>query len=221
MKTGAKKGRPKAEIKPIQSIRLKQIMDEQGLNQTQLAKLIPVSQQALSKVMTHSGNISEETAKRIAALFPESGYRYEWIMGYDDIPTREYAGVYERAMRLRDQLENESYNRSVVNNLLAIFEAGRKHGKSDISIESPCTYQRMHDEGLISEEEWDGWIRGGNQTEHMKQLAAEHSDYVVTVNDESVNIPIRLFFLLADNVEQYTVFQLKELIRNMKRGLIQ
>ena len=112
----------------------------------------------------------------------------------------------------------EGYNHEVVaalSNLIGI--EGKYNEKLDISIDEPWKYKKMYDEGLISDEEWEGWTHGGNQSEHMKALAAEHSDYVVTINGESFIIPVRDFFLLADDVEQYGLFRLREYIKNKKR----
>ena len=207
--------RQKVEINPICGQRLKQICQEQGITQKQLHEKIHLSQQAISAIVKGKASLTGDIANKVIEVFPQ--YRIEWLLGYDDMPTEEYAKSFEKMMLLRDRLMDEAYNQEIVATLLKMIDIEARYEKVDISIEEPWKYPKMHEQGLISDEEWEGWTHGGNQSEHMKALAAEHSDYVVTINGESFNIPVRDFFLLADDVEQYGLFRLREYIKNKKR----
>lgn len=207
--------RPPKEKNPKRILRLKQVLTDQNITQAELARRIPISQQVMSRMVNGEATITENTVRGIVRAFPE--YRFEYLMGYDDMPTEEYVQSFEKMMLLRDRLMDEGYNREIVATLLKIIDIESRYEKANISIDEPWKYERMHKEGLISDEEWEGWTHGGNQSEHMKALAAEHSDYVVTINGESFNIPVNDFFLLADDVEQYGLFRLREYIKNKKR----
>jgi len=78
--------RKKGIIKSLRGKRLKMLIEEQGINQTQLAKLIPISQQTVSKIIQGKANLTEETARRVSELFPGSMYTFEKLMGYDQEP---------------------------------------------------------------------------------------------------------------------------------------
>lgn len=207
--------RPPKEKNPKRILRLKQVLTDQNITQTELARRIPISQQVMSRMVNGEATITENTVRGIVRAFPE--YRFEYLMGYDDMPTEEYVQSFEKMMLLRDRLMDEGYNREIVATLLKIIDIESRYEKANISIDEPWKYERMHKEGLISDEEWEGWTHGGNQSEHMKALAAEHSDYIVTINGESFTIPVRDFFLLADDVEQYGLFRLREYVKNKKR----
>lgn len=207
--------RQKVEINPICGQRLKQICQEQGITQRQLHEKIHLSQQGISAIVKGKASLTGDIANKVIEVFPQ--YRIEWLLGYDDMPTEEYAQSYKKMMLYRDRLSEGSYNRGVVETLLQIIDNESRHRKDNVSIEKPWTYKKMYDDGLISDEEFEKWTSGGGESEYMKSLAAEHSDYVVTINGESYNIPVRDFFLLADDVEQYGLFRLREYIKNKKR----
>ena len=207
--------RPKVEINPICGKRLKQICREQGITQFQLSQMINLSQQGISAIVNGHASLTGEMANRVIEKFPQ--YRIEWLLGHDDIPTEEYVQSIKKTMLLRDRLMEEGYNQEIVTSLLRIIDIEARYEKLDIYINEPWEYKKMHDEGLITDEEWEGWTHSGKQSEHMKALASEHSDYVVTINGESFKIPVRDFFLLADDVEQYGLFRLREYIKNKKR----
>lgn len=207
--------RPPKKINPIRIKRLKQVLEQQHLTQSELARRIPISQQVMSRMMNGEATITENTIRGIAREFPE--YSFAYLMGFDDMPNEEYRQSFNNAMKFRDRLMDEGYNREIVATLLKMIDIESRYEKASISIDEPWKYERMHKEGLISDEEWEGWTHGGNQSEHMKSLSAEHSDYIVTINGESFNIPVRDFFLLADDVEQYGLFRLREYVKNKKR----
>lgn len=77
--------RPKTEINPIPGQRLKQIIDEQGISQTELSKKIHISQQTISRMVKGLASVTDQTASLITELFPQ--YRRSWLMGYDDMKT--------------------------------------------------------------------------------------------------------------------------------------
>lgn len=74
------------EINPVRAERVKILMKRENINQTQLAELIPQTQQNISRILTNKQPLTEENAKRIVELFP--GYRLQWLLGYDDVMTQ-------------------------------------------------------------------------------------------------------------------------------------
>lgn len=79
--------RKKKEINPKQSERLQIILKEQNINQKELAKRIFLSEKTVSAMVTGKASITPDTATTLVDLFPEAGYRYQWIMGIDDHKT--------------------------------------------------------------------------------------------------------------------------------------
>lgn len=77
--------RPKVEINMIRCERLKQICIEQHITQKELNHLTGITQQAISKMVTGQANVTETTAYAVIKAFPQ--YRFEWLMGYDEIRT--------------------------------------------------------------------------------------------------------------------------------------
>ena len=79
--------RPKVKINANRGLRLKQICDEKGITQTQLSKLVNISQQAISNMINGNATVTETTAIEVIKVFPE--YRYEWLMDFDNVKTKE------------------------------------------------------------------------------------------------------------------------------------
>ena len=79
--------RPKVKINANRGLRLKQICDEKGITQTQLSKLVNISQQAISNMINGNATVTETTAIEVIKVFPE--YRYEWLMDFDNVNTKE------------------------------------------------------------------------------------------------------------------------------------
>ena len=75
--------RPKEEIKPKPAKRLKTLLIRERMSQNKLANCIHASQQTISKIINGKCNLTENNARLIIGLFPL--YRFEWLMGYDDI----------------------------------------------------------------------------------------------------------------------------------------
>lgn len=79
--------RPKVKINANRGLRLKQICDEKGITQTQLSKLVNISQQAISNMINGNATVTETTAIEVIKVFPE--YCYEWLMDFDNVKTKE------------------------------------------------------------------------------------------------------------------------------------
>lgn len=77
--------RPKSEINPVPGQRLKTILDEQGMSQSELSRQIHLSQQTISRMIQGTASVTPQTAGQVIALFPQ--YRESWLMGYDDQKT--------------------------------------------------------------------------------------------------------------------------------------
>ena len=63
--------RPKAEINVKRCERLKQIIKEQGIKQTELSEETGISQQAISAMVQGKANVTEATAEIMADKFPQ------------------------------------------------------------------------------------------------------------------------------------------------------
>lgn len=77
--------RPKTEINPVPGQRLKIILDEQGISQSELSRKIHLSQQTISRMIQGTASVTPQTANQVILLFPQ--YRASWLMGYDDQKT--------------------------------------------------------------------------------------------------------------------------------------
>ena len=74
--------RKRTEINPKRAERVKQLIEEEGLTQTQFAESIFMSQQSVSRIVNQIMPLTEETAADIAFAFPK--YSVEWLLGYSD-----------------------------------------------------------------------------------------------------------------------------------------
>lgn len=77
----------RSEINPIRAERVKTILDRENINQQKLADLIFQTQQNVSRILTGKQPLTEDTARQIVEAFPDSGYRIQWLLGYDDVMT--------------------------------------------------------------------------------------------------------------------------------------
>ena len=211
--------RPKLEINPICGKRLKQVCQEQGITQKQLSKKIHLSEQGISAIVQGNARLTGDMANRVIEVFPQ--YRVEWLLGYDDMPTEEYVQSYKRAMQIRDRLMDEAHNRTILENFENILETEELYSDgSVIKIKKPLNNNnipQLFKQGLISEEDFEQYTQGKGKTEAIQKLLDEHSDYIITIDGDSFHIPVRDFFLLADDVEQYAIYRIKEYIKNKKR----
>lgn len=194
-------GRPNENIKHLQAERLKIIMKQQGLNQSKLAPMVPISQQSLSRLMTGGGCIAEDTAKRIVSLFPDYNYNYKWLMGYDDIP---YCND-ENEIQYFNTLER---NQNVIKAFVDIIKNEYYHGVN-INIDEPINRGifRTDIPGIVAQDE-------------IEKVTGNPCVYTATIEGETTEIPPLDFFLIADDLAQYAKFKLKEYANNKKRGLI-
>ena len=74
--------RPRAKINDKRCMRLKQLIGERKITQTQLSEETGISQQAISAMVQGKANVTETTSAAIVRLFPE--YSTEWLLGFSD-----------------------------------------------------------------------------------------------------------------------------------------
>ncbi|MBQ9040943.1 MAG: helix-turn-helix transcriptional regulator [Clostridia bacterium] len=79
--------RPQKAINPIRAQRLKEIMTNENVSQRELSKRLNLSQQSISRIINGAASLTETTAELLIHEFPK--YRFEWVMGYDNIKTHE------------------------------------------------------------------------------------------------------------------------------------
>ena len=77
--------RPKVKINPKCGKNLKKLCDDERISQAELAEIIFVSQQTISKIINGRASLTEQTARAITEKFPK--YRMEWLLGYDSFET--------------------------------------------------------------------------------------------------------------------------------------
>lgn len=79
---------------------IKELCKREKLTQTQLAALLEMPQQSLSRIMRNEA-VSEDLAYRISEKFPQ--YSLEWFLGIDNNPTLK-----DQLSTLTMELQNES-----------------------------------------------------------------------------------------------------------------
>lgn len=94
--------RPKAEINVKRCERLKQIIKEQGIKQTELSEETGISQQAISAMVQGKANVTETTAEIMVEKFPQ--YSVEWLLGFTD-----YKNNAEEFGMTVSQMQHEGY----------------------------------------------------------------------------------------------------------------
>ena len=75
--------RKPTEIQPIRAERLKELIKDLNMSQTDFSKSVNYSQQHISGIINQKTALTEETAQDIISVYPD--YRIEWLLGYDDI----------------------------------------------------------------------------------------------------------------------------------------
>ena len=94
--------RPKAEINVKRCERLKQIIKEQGIKQTELSEETGISQQSISAMVQGKANVTEATAEIMADKFPQ--YSVAWLLGLTD-----YKNNAEEFKAAVSQMKHEGY----------------------------------------------------------------------------------------------------------------
>ena len=74
--------RPRVEINAERCKRLKQLIEETGIKQNQLAADTGISQQSISAMVQKKANVTDTTIEILAKKFPQ--YSAEWLSGYSD-----------------------------------------------------------------------------------------------------------------------------------------
>lgn len=109
-------GRKKENINPVCGRNLKVLLSDNKMTQKRLAEELGYTEQHISLIIKGTRRMTEETARKIVALFP--GTRYEWLMGYDGFRTEM-----EKALSSAvDELKLVAINRDFIKALL--FENG-------------------------------------------------------------------------------------------------
>lgn len=82
----------KKEINQKSCIRLRELISELKMTQSQFGELLGLGSRQISCMVNGARRLTEDNARRIAQMFPE--VRYEWLMGYDDYKTE---GEYKKS----------------------------------------------------------------------------------------------------------------------------
>lgn len=82
-------GRKGIEINPKTAERIKIFCKEQGITQKTLALAIDYTPEYINGIANGKKGLSFEAAQRVCNAFPATEYRPEWLLGQDDVKTRE------------------------------------------------------------------------------------------------------------------------------------
>lgn len=96
-------GRKRVVIKPIWGERVRELCVNEHLTQAELADLIFISQQTVSKICSGKASLTPAVAEAINAEFP--WYSVQWLLGLSDVQNEEQAAM--------DREASERYDRAV------------------------------------------------------------------------------------------------------------
>lgn len=98
------------KINPKCGERLKVICDEQGIKQYRLGQLIQKSEKTVSSMVKGHSSVTRDTAEAVVAVFPQ--YRIEWLLGFDDIKTKQEASLIDELQQRYDDKARSIYVQS-------------------------------------------------------------------------------------------------------------
>ena len=78
-------GRKKVEINPIRGKRLRELLEESGMEQQELAKKIGYTPEHISYICKGKRNLTSSAAEKIVKIFPSVSF--DWLMGVSDYRT--------------------------------------------------------------------------------------------------------------------------------------
>lgn len=180
--------RPKTEINPIPGQRLKQIIDEQGISQSELSRKIHLSQQTISRMIKGLASVTDQTADYVIKIFPQ--YRKSWLMGYDEMKTgaESLAGAFQQ-----NQTENELLMRGLI--------SFAKLSDIEIGFTSPA-FQNPDDPHHDSIENILKWVKDG---------------YTISSEGRSAQLTLDEMNVLQNEICDFVEFKLKKIIDRQNR----
>lgn len=180
--------RPKTEINKIPGQRLKVIIEEQEISQSELSRQIHLSQQTISRMIKGLASVTEQTADSVIKLFPQ--YRKSWLMGYDDMKTG--------ADSLREEFQkNQTENDLLLQGLICFA----KLNHIDICFTSPA-FQNPEDPHHDSIENVLKWVRDG---------------YTISSEGISAQLSLDEMNALQNEICDFVEFKLKRIIENQNQ----
>ena len=141
-------GRKPTEINPKRAMRIKELIEREGINQREFAARTHQTQQNVSRLVHQRIALTEEAAKNIVRAFPD--YRIEWILGYDDSPT-EYEWA-DHVQKSKDQTAESIWGivetaLNQKNKSLKFVHRTGQHVDSSERLYSDCWYSVQDSEG--------------------------------------------------------------------------
>lgn len=120
------------KLNQVPAERLNLLLQEKKMKKQDLAKLIPISVQTVSKWVNGKANITEDNAQRIVEILMESPDRFsvDWLLGKSDFKSeQEYLDHAEKAKYLKrhDITFRLDSLASLIPNLLGIDEDGYEY----------------------------------------------------------------------------------------------
>ena len=201
----------------VRGERVKTIYQTLEMPQGRFAEMIGITQSAVSEMVNGKRKVTETTAQAIVQAFPK--YRFEWIMGYDDFPTNDDM---KAAQQYNDYLNNEftkSHVETTKGNFARIIMCNSVHVGDIILVHEPRNMAQLYREGYIDKEDFSHFKKSGIVSEDAHYWLDELNEYVFAIGGKHYHISPTDFFKMADDVEQYAMFRIKEYIRTRYGGI--
>lgn len=140
--------RKKTEINPIRAERLKTLISEQKIKQTELAERVHYSQQHISGIINQKIALTEETAADISSAFPK--YSVEWLLGYSDHKNSTDAFIHSiQQMNKEGDLLNTAFQSLAALSGYNIRKLGLQTETVEAAISSIHDYVEIEHEGRV------------------------------------------------------------------------
>ena len=136
--------RNKTIINPIANQRVKELIEQAAITQSEFANRIFCTQQHLSRIVNEKVPVTWETAKQISAAFP--GVSADWIMG------GQYKSVDER---ITDLCERKVLRSELIEQLISLHGYNISINKQFI-VERKDTDEDQREEDIRVLKEWSG-----------------------------------------------------------------
>lgn len=188
-----------AKLSKKRGIRVKDLLKEYHMTQTQLSDEIKVSKEHLNAILNGKRTLTLEHAVSIANLF---NVRFEWIMCFDDYRTQEdliFAAMganserrklIEHLMALSGYVHKENTGPAICSRIERIY-LEYPPGISDEEIVARAHQKEEHREPLITIISPD-----------KKEVHMNHAEYVKVINDIASYVDMRMSFLFQGQVNE-------------------
>ena len=165
--------KPKTDLNPVRALRVKTIIEREGINQTEFAARVHLTQQAVSRIVNMKTALVEGTARDIVKAFPD--YSLLWLLGLSDDMTEadEFYSHYARINKIHDD------------NVYTVRHLAKLHGVEVV----PYRTGFIHSNGVVED---DFIVRIGD-----KESIVTYSDLTDLIADLAALTESRLSRIIA------------------------